>query len=178
MAAKPTKAEIEAAVSGYVEEASKPPPKNKRGKGGRPYALEVRAETLRMLRGAGMIQCTMDQAAAMLEVSEKTLKAFFVREPAAKEAFDRGKKQGVASLRQSQFNLAKRFPQMAQWLGKQYLDQRDPDRQNWQEILARRNADNPPAPLSPMRVVAVFPKPMASDDELPTPALADSKPAE
>lgn len=137
------------------------PPKRSRG---RPLALQADKRTLQILTVAGQAQCTAEQTGGMLGVSKATLMVFFNREPSAREAWNRGKLGGIGSLRVSQFNLAKRSAPMAIWLGKQHLGQTDPDRRDWRELVAQRNADNPAPPPEPMRFVAVFPTKAEGED--------------
>lgn len=83
--------------------------------------------------GLCKIQCTEEEICDVLEVCVDTLNNW-CRETYQDEggngmtfskvfAIKRGK--GRASLRRSQWNLAKKNPTMAIWLGKQYLQQSD-----------------------------------------------------
>lgn len=84
------------------------------------------SETIEQLRALGGIDCTHDEAAAVLRVSRTTLWRFFVNYPEAVEAFDSGKQEGRASLRRAQFKSALNGNTSMQiWLGKQLLGQRD-----------------------------------------------------
>lgn len=73
------------------------------------------------------LQCTKEEICAFFEITDKTLDAWCKRE--YKESFSvifsqkRGK--GKISLRRNQFRLAEKNANMAIWLGKQYLDQKD-----------------------------------------------------
>lgn len=73
------------------------------------------------------LQCTREEICGFFEVSEKTLDAWCKR--TYKQSFSlvfaqkRGK--GKISLRRSQFRLAEKNANMAIWLGKQYLDQKE-----------------------------------------------------
>lgn len=73
------------------------------------------------------LQCTREEICGFFEVSEKTLDAWCKR--TYKQSFSlvfaqkRGK--GKISLRRHQFRLAEKNANMAIWLGKQYLDQKD-----------------------------------------------------
>lgn len=73
------------------------------------------------------IQCTKEEIALWFNCSEDTVEKWCKR--TYKENFSvvfakkRGK--GKISLRRSQFELAKKNPTMAIWLGKQWLGQRD-----------------------------------------------------
>ena len=72
----------------------------------------------------GMLQCTYKECSAWLGIAESTLKSH--KEFSA--AFKKGKEKGKLSLRRSQFKLAEKNAGMAIWLGKQYLEQKDPDK--------------------------------------------------
>lgn len=100
-----------------MSDKQKPGPKPK---------LVLDEKTLHTLRQLGAIQATVEEAARVLGVSERTLQNFFTAEPTAKDAHETGKSEGRASLRRSQFTLAQRNAAMAIWLGKQYLGQREP----------------------------------------------------
>lgn len=73
------------------------------------------------------IQCTAEEIASFFDCSHDTIEAWCKRE--YKETFSVVHKKysagGKMSLRRYQFELAKKFPNMAIWLGKQYLGQRD-----------------------------------------------------
>jgi len=99
--------------------------KGKTAKIGRPFALEATEQTLDTLRGLGRIQATSKETAAVLNVSEPTLFAFFKREEKARELWERGQQEGRVSLRRQQFAMAQTSATMQIWLGKQYLGQKD-----------------------------------------------------
>ena len=86
-------------------------------------------QTLTLIRKLGKIQCTVQEIASVMGCSERTLQNFFAEHPDAKEAHEDGKREGCASLRRTQFNLAERNTGMAIWLGKQHLGQREPVQQ-------------------------------------------------
>jgi hypothetical protein len=92
---------------------------------GRPPILEPDDRTLSQLRNLRLIQCTIEEAAAVLGVHRSTLHEFLVRHEEARNAWECGKYEGRASLRRKQFKLAETNPTMAIFLGKQYLGQRD-----------------------------------------------------
>ena len=82
------------------------------------------------------IQCTKEEICAVLMVSENTLLNW------VKENYDGAtfcavfssfKAVGRASLRRIQYDQAEKNPRMAIWLGKQYLGQRDTDRDRPQD---------------------------------------------
>ena len=82
---------------------------------------------IEQLRGLGGIQATVEECAAVLRVSVRTLQNFFVENPDAKDAHEDGKENGKASLRRAQFTLALNGnPTMLIWMGKQILEQREP----------------------------------------------------
>lgn len=108
----------------------------KRGKGskqteadpakiGRPPKLVLNDETIKQIGELGRIQCTQREAAAVLGVHEETLRLFFGAHEKAREAWEIGRDNGLASLRRNQFKTAETNPTMQIWLGKQYLDQKD-----------------------------------------------------
>ena len=102
--------------------AGEPKAKNK---GGRPKK-EIDFNLVKNLCG---IQCTGEEIASVVNVSYDTL-ALRIKE-VYKESFAEYYKKasagGKASLRRTQFELAKKSPAMCIWLGKQYLGQREPD---------------------------------------------------
>jgi hypothetical protein len=92
---------------------------------GRPVAIKGDAKTMQTLIGLGQIQATTKETAAVLGISEPTLFEFFAREPKAREAWDRAREQGRASLRRTQLRLAEKNAAMAIFLGKNLLGQSD-----------------------------------------------------
>lgn len=80
---------------------------------------------LEQLQKLAELACTTSEAAAFLGVSRSTLSERFVRDPAAVEAWEKGKAQAKISLRRIQFRLAEKSAAMAIFLGKQLLGQRD-----------------------------------------------------
>lgn len=91
--------------------------------------LEHSEQLVDQLRALGRIQATVEEAASVLRVSERTLQNFFAMHPDAKEAHEDGKREGLASLRRKQFDMAGKNAAMSIWLGKQYLGQREPVQQ-------------------------------------------------
>lgn len=96
-----------------------------RGVTGPPPKLMYNEETLKQVKNLAGIQCTQEEAAAVLDVSLKTFKKYLNKYPEAREQWWIGKRGGTASLRRIQFNQAKHNPIMAKWLGIQYLGQSD-----------------------------------------------------
>ena len=75
------------------------------------------------------LQCTIEEICGFLGVSDKTLVAWIKRtygkQYSFSEIFKEKRSSGKISLRRYQFQLAKNNANMAIWLGKQYLDQKD-----------------------------------------------------
>lgn len=75
------------------------------------------------------IQCTGDEIASVLGINYDTLFNRIKQEYGItfSEYFKKHSGAGKASLRRTQFELAKKSAAMCIWLGKQYLGQREPD---------------------------------------------------
>lgn len=73
------------------------------------------------------LQCTKEEICAWFDVTDKTLDAWCKRtyKQTFSEVFSQKRGKGKISLRRSQFRLAEKNANMAIWLGKQYLDQKD-----------------------------------------------------
>lgn len=73
------------------------------------------------------LQCTKEEICGFFDITDKTLDAWCAREYKASfsEIFRQKRGKGKISLRRHQFELAKKNANMAIWLGKQYLNQRD-----------------------------------------------------
>jgi hypothetical protein len=71
------------------------------------------------------LQCSEAEAAAALKVSLKTFKEMLRIDKRAREAWEQGRELGRVDLRRKQFALAGRYPQMAIFLGKVVLGQKD-----------------------------------------------------
>ena len=82
---------------------------------------DVGAEIVRKLAA---VMCTEEEIASVLEVSVEVLHNK-LNDGTFSEYYKSGKEEGKASLRRTQFELAKKNATMAIWLGKQYLGQRD-----------------------------------------------------
>lgn len=78
------------------------------------------------------LQCTKEEICGFFDVTDKTLERWCKRtyKKGFSEVFKQKRGTGKISLRRSQFELAKKNANMAIWLGKQYLDQREPDSRN------------------------------------------------
>lgn len=74
------------------------------------------------------IQCTEPEICAVLGVSDKPLDAWCLETYGAhfSEVFQQKRGVGKVSLRRTQWKMAEKSTAMAIWLGKQYLDQREP----------------------------------------------------
>lgn len=76
------------------------------------------------------LQCTLNEICDWFEVEDDTLNYWCERTYDGKtfsEVFKQKKGQGKISLRRTQWQLAEKSVPMAIWLGKQYLDQREPE---------------------------------------------------
>ncbi len=74
------------------------------------------------------LQCTKEEICAWFDITDKTLDAWCKRtyHQSFSVIFAQKRGKGKISLRRSQFRLAEKNANMAIWLGKQYLDQREP----------------------------------------------------
>jgi hypothetical protein len=103
--------------------ARQPAAESKRG---RPSKLALDDETLRKIENLAKIQCTEDEAAAILGVDQSTLSRFLHKHKKAMEVWMLGIRTGTASLRRMQFKAAEDGNvTMLIWLGKQFLGQKD-----------------------------------------------------
>lgn len=83
-------------------------------------------ETLARLMELASIRCTQEEAAACMLVGRATLVRFLAEFEEARDAWEMGQLQGVASVRRTQFRLMKEgSASLAIWLGKQMLGQVD-----------------------------------------------------
>lgn len=73
------------------------------------------------------LQCTKEEICSFLEITDKTLESWCRRtyKKGFSEVFREKRGKGKISLRRAQFRLAEKNANMAIWLGKQYLGQRD-----------------------------------------------------
>jgi len=90
---------------------------------GRPKA-EIDFETFEELC---KIQCTQSEICSVLKVTDKTLNRILKEQYGGgfSECFKRLSEDGKTSLRRTQFELAKKSPAMAIFLGKNLLGQKD-----------------------------------------------------
>lgn len=73
------------------------------------------------------LQCTKEEICGFFDVTDKTLENWCKRTYKAgfSEVFKQKRGKGKISLRRNQFRLAEKNANMAIWLGKQYLGQKD-----------------------------------------------------
>jgi len=78
------------------------------------------------------LQCTQEEMCCAFDVTDKTLNSWCKQtyKKSFSEVFAIKRGAGKISLRRAQFNLAKKNANMAIWLGKQYLDQKDKTHNN------------------------------------------------
>ena len=90
------------------------------------------------------MQCTMTEIALLLKCSTETVKRWCKDEYGQPYAavYERFAAVGKISLRRAQFKLAETNVQMAIWLGKQYLGQRDPEKKLAADVGEEVNAGN------------------------------------
>lgn len=97
---------------------------------GRPRALDpsqaMLDQNVKTILGAGAMNCTLEEVAALHDVGLETLFEFFERYPEIRARFEEAKLSGQASVKRNQFKLSEKSPQMAIYLGEQILGQRDP----------------------------------------------------
>ncbi len=90
---------------------------------GRPR-LQLNSTGMRVIIALAQVMCTDEEIAACLDTTVETLHSE-LNAPVFSECIKKGAREGKASLRRSQFRLAKSNPAMAIFLGKQYLGQKD-----------------------------------------------------
>ena len=91
------------------------------------------------------IQCTRDEIAAVLKVSEKTLDRWCMENYGDHfvSVFKEKREYGKSSLRRTQWKLAEKNSAMAIWLGKQYLNQTDKIDANVGDVVINVTNDVP-----------------------------------
>jgi len=74
-----------------------------------------------------VLNCTMPEIAAVFKIPLRTLEDRVSADKNLKEIIDKGRKEGMISVRRKQFQIMNddSNPTMAIWLGKQLLGQRD-----------------------------------------------------
>lgn len=87
------------------------------------------------------LQCTEKEICAWFDVCEDTLNNWCKRtyRKSFSEVFAQKRGSGKISLRRNQFQLAEKNASMAIWLGKQYLEQREPDAKTDSKPAQARN---------------------------------------
>ena len=84
------------------------------------------------------LQCTIKEAAAFYGIRGESLVQRFIKEPRLRRIWDAGKSHGKIQIRTNQFNLSAENANMAMFLGKNYLGQRDKFEIE-QEAIAAKN---------------------------------------
>lgn len=94
-----------------------------KNKGGRPKT-QISMDNFKKLCG---MQCTLDEIAGFFDCSPDTIENWCKATFKARfsDIYKRFSQHGKVSLRRNQFKLAEKNANMAIWLGKQYLGQRD-----------------------------------------------------
>lgn len=98
--------------------------------GQRKTKLQPDEETLRIIAEIARLFGTQEEAAAILGVSDRTLRTFFGIYPEAREVWDDGLMHAKVSLRRKQLSLADKNAPAAIFLGKNYLGQKDENHTN------------------------------------------------
>lgn len=82
------------------------------------------------------LQCTKEEICGFFEITDKTLDAWCKRTYSLSfsDVFKQKRGKGKISLRRAQFKLADKNANMAIWLGKQYLGQKDRAEDNYGEL--------------------------------------------
>ena len=82
------------------------------------------------------LQCTLEEFCGWFNVTDKTLDSWCKRTygKSFSEVFREKRGLGKISLRRSQWRLAEKNANMAIWLGKQYLGQKDQEVQEWASV--------------------------------------------
>lgn len=121
------------------------PPLTLPGVGGRP---PKRIRDLELARRLARLQMTVGEMADVMDVSVDTLVREIERRPELARAIQQGRGLGRQSLRTWQMRLAKQLnPTMLVWLGKQYLNQREPR----MEHVHRPGDGDGPSPFEDLR---------------------------
>jgi hypothetical protein len=100
--------------------------------GARKTKLQPDEDTLRALAEIARLFGTQEEAAAILGVSDRTLRSFFTEYPDAREVWDDGLMHAKVSLRRKQMALADKNAPASIFLGKNYLGQKDENHTNLQ----------------------------------------------
>lgn len=112
-------------------------PKRKRG---RPPAHAVTDELIRRVTHLATLGCERKEIAWLVEIPKRSFVRLSHDERIA-DAFKEGRAKRGAMLRQAQWEAAvkKHNPAMLIWLGKQYLNQREPTQAHKQDLTIRRH---------------------------------------
>ena len=94
-----------------------------KNKGGRPKT-QISIDNFKKLCG---MQCTLDEIAGFFDCSPDTIENWCKATFKARfsDIYKKFSQHGKVSLRRNQFKLAEKNANMAIWLGKQYLGQKD-----------------------------------------------------
>lgn len=94
-----------------------------KNKGGRPKT-QINVENFKKLCG---MQCTLDEIAGFFDCSPDTIENWCKSTFKSRfsDIYKKFSQHGKVSLRRNQFKLAEKNANMAIWLGKQYLGQKD-----------------------------------------------------
>jgi len=90
---------------------------------------------LKKIKKIAMLQCTQAEAAALLDMPVDVFKRLLLR-PSVRAAWDQGKQLGRVGLRRIQWRHARMYPQMAKFLGENYLEQRTREEVTNREAVA------------------------------------------
>ena len=85
----------------------------------------MREISVKQVRQLARLQCTETEAAAAVGVSVAWFKRLITHNPSLRRAWTQGREQGKVRLRAAQMDMAMYRPDMAKWLGRQYLGQQD-----------------------------------------------------
>lgn len=96
-------------------------PREAKNKGGRP----PKPINLRELAKLAQFGCTLEEAAAWFNITDRTLKSR-LHDPAVREVWEKGQCDGRTSIRRAQYRAALKGDRtMLVWLGKTRLGQRE-----------------------------------------------------
>lgn len=85
------------------------------------------------------LQCTKEEMCGFLDVTDKTLESWCKRtyKKGFSDVFRQKRGKGKISLRRNQFRLAEKNANMAIWLGKQYLGQKDSTNEVREDVIKK-----------------------------------------
>jgi hypothetical protein len=130
---RPSKAEVAARQAAIAESAAKSDAEDSflNAKLAEPVAirrntiLQPEDDTLRTISELAKLFCTQKEIAAVLGVSDRTLKSFLADNPVARDVWEDGLQYAKVSLRRKQLSLSDKNAAAAIFLGKNYLGQKD-----------------------------------------------------